>query len=89
MGSDPTEFSTNNSIVYIDIFDGGFFEIQDPISAKYVTIRRPGTVPLTDYYYSSSEMLVYTMPNLLQKVGSKITQDTSPVVAGSSAENLI
>ena len=39
VGNDSADFSTLNSIVVPEIVEGGFFEVTDPISGRYINLR--------------------------------------------------
>ena len=40
LGNDFADFSTLNSIVIPEIVEGGFFEVTNPISGRYINLRR-------------------------------------------------
>ena len=95
LGNDSAVFSTLNSIVVPDIVDGGFFEVNDPISGRYINVRRDQlsvNVPAPDNGgYNLRQIKVYQTPNLIKTYEDtiQITSDTSKAVSEYEAVNLI
>ena len=40
LGEDSTAYSNSNSIVWTELFDGGFFPIGTSFNGRYLTLRR-------------------------------------------------
>lgn len=96
VGDDPSPFSTSLVRGTIKPFsDGGFIDLDTPLTGRYVVIRRqgpslynPSTTDSDVNQYSIREVRIYSSTNLLQYGASLVSQ---PVAQSSaySAQNLI
>ena len=93
LGNDSADFSTINSIVVPAIVEGGFFEVNDPISGRYINVRRdqPSVNVSDNGAYNLRQIKVYQTPNLIKTYEDtiQITSDTSTAVTEYEAVNLI
>ena len=92
ISNDGTPWSLDASaLVILNVYEGGFFEVQLSTPARYIAIRRIGyNAHETIYRFFLGELRVFQHSNLLQSPGAKIMTDyVTPWDGTHSPENLI
>ena len=65
MGDDASEFSSSNTVVYSNVYDGGSFKLSIIRLGRYITIRRDFASPVGNNNFNLAQMKVYQVPDLL------------------------